>query len=240
MLFDCGRSDDSGIRPSEYLPSQGINTIHRLIITNYDQDHIADLPNLRKKTQISRLWRNRSIDAGALKRLKQRSGPISEAMECLLGIITTWVDATGPPPAFPDVTWSLYRNNYPTDFEDTNNLSLVSFLTCRRYTFVIPGDLEKAGWEKLLQRQDFRNDLYGVDVFVASHHGRENGYCKQVFDYIARGKPDVIIMSDGPKLHATQEMVNTYAQHVGGVQFNGRTRYVLTTRNDGSLSWNNL
>ncbi len=71
---------------------------------------------------------------------------------------------------------------------------------------------------------------------MASHHGRENGYCREVFDHT--GQVAVVAFSDSPVQHATQEMATTYAQHARGIQFNGQTRYVLTTRNDGTIEWN--
>ena len=46
------------------------------------------------------------------------------------------------------------------------------------------------------------------------------------------------IFSDGPKQYATQDEAATYAKHAAGINFEGQTRYVLTTRNDGTLTWN--
>ncbi len=111
---------------------------------------------------------------------------------------------------------------------------LVTFIKVGALKVIVPGDLEASGWRSHLKNASFRNALESVDVFVASHHGRESGYCREVFDYC---KPSVIVISDGPKQFATQEMVNTYATHVSGVRFNGQLRKVLTTRSDGSIHW---
>lgn len=46
LLFDCGYS--LTCCPSEYLWREGIRVIRRLFVTNYDEDHIADLPMLRQ------------------------------------------------------------------------------------------------------------------------------------------------------------------------------------------------
>lgn len=40
--------------------------------------------------------------------------------------------------------------------------------------------MEKAGWTILLQSPWFVQQLQGVTLFVASHHGGENGYCEEV------------------------------------------------------------
>jgi beta-lactamase superfamily II metal-dependent hydrolase len=126
------------------------------------------------------------------------------------------------------------KNSY-SEFSDTNNISLVTFIERGSTKLIIPGDLEQDGWEALLGRQDFVTELADVNVFVASHHGRESGYCEDVFNVCS---PHVIVFSDSEIVHGTQEMSQTYAQHASGVQFNGETRYVLSTRNDGSITWN--
>ena len=234
MLWDCGHID--GNRPSDFLPALGIDTINRFFVTNYDEDHISDLPTLRKKLNIDLLRRNKSISKGQLRALKLQGGPISPAMESMLSMIDNYTD--GPPstlPPFPGVSFKTYFNKYLTDFDDTNNISLVSFINCNGKHFVIPGDLEKLGWEQLLKDESFRESLKKVDVFIASHHGRENGYCSEIFDHCS---PEVIIFSDSSIKHATQEMASKYASHASRVRLNGDTRYVLSTRNDGDIYWN--
>ena len=212
MLFDCGHKTDPEFRPSIYLPNQGIHRIERLFVTNYDEDHISDLPRLRARLSISILRRNKSISVSQLRELKRQSGPISDAMSSLLEMSDGYTSPVTDPPDFPRVTFTTYHNDYPV-FRDTNNLSLVVFLTCNGTKFLMPGDLETAGWRALLANAAFRTELAGVHVFVASHHGRENGYCRELFDPC---HPDVIIFSDSNIRHATQQMANTYAQHASG------------------------
>lgn len=234
MLFDCGHKTDPEFRPSDHLTDNGCTGIERLVITNYDEDHISDLPRLQSQLPIATLRRNGSISAKQLRSLKEQSGPISEAMQCLLEMMEGYCSAPIQPPEFPNISLRTYHNMYLVDFTDTNNLSLVSFLQCPGLAVVIPGDLEKPGWEKLLQIQTFRAELSEANVFVASHHGRENGYCEDVFSYC---HPDVVVFSDGPKQYATREMVDTYARHARGVLYNGQTWKVMTTRKDGTITW---
>ncbi len=234
MMFDCGHKADPLVRPSDHLYDQGQRSIEYLFITNYDEDHISDLPNIQRKLRARILYRNKTITPSQLRQLKKQSGPITEAMEILLGIMEEYTHDVSDPPEFPDVNWDTFCNRYVDDFEDTNNISLVTFLHCRGLNVIIPGDLETAGWEKLLQNTTFCARLREVDVFIASHHGRQNGYCEDVFNFCT---PNVIVFSDGPKKYATQEMVDKYAKHARGTTFNGQTRYVLTTRNDGTFWW---
>ena len=233
MLWDSGHQDSN--RPSSFLPASGINTVHRFFVTNYDEDHLSDLPNLRRNLNINLLHRNKSISKEQLRALKLQGGPISSAMESMLNMIGTYT--AGPPdtpPEFPRVSFNTYCNSYQTDFEDSNNISLVTIIDCAGKKFIIPGDIEKPGWEKLLKNSSFCQDLKGVDVFIASHHGRENGYCSEVFNYCS---PEVIVFSDSAIKHATQEMASKYATHASGTSFNDQTRYVLSTRNDGEFGW---
>jgi len=233
MLWDCGHSDNN--RPSVFLPASGVTTIDYFLVANYDEDHISDLPDLRSKLNIRSLFRNKSINSSQLRQLKLKSGPISTAMNSMLDMIDSYTGGPlTPPPAFPNVSMSRFCNDYGAEFDDSNNISLVTFLQCGSTKFIIPGDLENAGWKGLLTKQSFISELKDVDVFLASHHGRENGYCEDVFKHC---NPDVFVFSDSNIEHATQEMTDVYAGHAAGIMFNGKTRYVLTTRKDGSLTW---
>ncbi|MBI5520919.1 MAG: hypothetical protein HY916_12795 [Desulfovibrio sp.] len=234
ILWDCGHSD--WCNPATILYSQGIKTINRLFITNYDEDHISDLPNIISKFTIKILHRNRSVTAEQLRKIKQDTGYITDSMQSMLGLINTYATDVRPEdnPAFPNVSYTCYCNKYGAEFSDTNNISLVTVIKCSGTKFIIPGDVETAGWENLLKNDTFRADISDVDYFIASHHGRENGYCEAVFSYC---KPKCFIFSDSNVQHATQETTNKYNKHASGITFNGETRYVLTTRNDNSLTW---
>ena len=76
-------------------------------------------------------------------------------------------------------------------------------------------------------------------MLVASHHGRESGYCDSVFDYC---HPHAIVISDKSIVHDTQRTTQTYQQRViegwpNGifVRTTGKRRHVLTTRRDGCI-----
>jgi beta-lactamase superfamily II metal-dependent hydrolase len=234
FLFDCGLGPSC--RPSSYLPARGIRSIQRFFVTNYDEDHIEDLPALRRALSIELLSKNPSLDARIVRSLKQP--PISPAMQEMLSMLDSYTGVVAPeqldPPGLRAVS---YSNPYPR-FTDTNNLSLLTFLDVGSVTFAIPGDLEREGWLLLLQNPEVRDELRRVDVFIASHHGRESGYCGEVFNYCA---PEFIVLSDGAIEFDSQRMASTYARHASGGAFNGpggrEVRRVLSTRSDGNLCW---
>lgn len=127
-----------------------------------------------------------------------------------------------------------FWNSYPRHFTDENNLSLVTILEWPNLSICFPGDVEKAGWLRLLQDPAFRAAISGVHVFVASHHGRANGCSESLFT--ATGLvPQVVIISDSGIQYATQETVAWYRARTSGIWLNGERRHVLTTRRDGMI-----
>ncbi len=134
-------------------------------------------------------------------------------------------------PYLSDTEIVTFFNPYP-HFDDTNNLSLVTFLLYRDIRMIFPGDLERAGWRSLLRDPRFRHYLSQVNVFVASHHGRESGYLSDVFEFC---KPALVILSDGPIRYETQK--TDYGRHATSIPWrDGGRRQVLTTRRDGMIT----
>ena len=233
VLIDCGHNGITQTYPDHHLRSCGASRIDRLFITNYDEDHLSGLPRLRAAgTPITWLHRNRSVSGQQLANLKRQGGPLGAGVTALLAMIDTYtLDehlVSGTAPAGFD--YSVFHNRYPA-FQDTNNLSLVLFVEYQGLRIVFPGDLERAGWKALLEDPAFRAQLGRVNIFVASHHGRESGYAAEVFNFC---RPAVVIISDGSMQYDSQE--HSYAKHASGIIWNGSDRrYVLTTRNDGHL-----
>lgn len=232
MLFDCGHNEETGFRPSQYLPQSGCSAIERFFITNYDHDHVSDLANLRKVLPINILNSNKTISPDDLRKLKEKGGPLTEGLEAAIDMATTYNSPVTNPPEFPSMEWKVFHNSYTT-FQDTNNLSLVVFIHYDGMGIVFPGDIEKVGWDELLKYESFCNHLSRVNIFVASHHGRQNGYCEDVFVHC---KPDIIIISDEEIQYDTQNV--NYKKHAKGLPWNNNseTRYVLTTRSDGMIT----
>lgn len=177
------------------------------------------------------LHKNSSITDWQLRRLKEESGGIGPGVESLLAMSGNYNQIVTSPPDFGLLSYEVFYNSYPI-FEDTNNLSVVLFLDYPGLSIVFPGDLEVAGWEALLRNISFRQHLSRVNVFVASHHGRESGYCKEVFDYCS---PEIVIISDEEIKFDTQEEID-YGVHASGIRWTtGGIRRVLTTRSDGMI-----
>lgn len=232
LLIDCGFNTQNGFRPSNYVRNYERRTsVQGLIVSNYDEDHLRDLPDMLRTVRIEALYRNKSLSANELRLMKLSRGPLlGPGTQALLGMMNAYTyDASHPHLSGAQI--ATFYNNYPT-FDDTNNLSLVTFLHYRDIHIVFPGDLEKAGWQALLGNPWFREHLSRVNFFVASHHGRESGYLADIFEYC---RPAVTIVSDGPIRYETQN--TDYGRHVSGILWkDGGNRRVLTTRKDGMIS----
>lgn len=237
---------DSGsgthFKPSEYIrQGLGRHVLDYLFITNADQDHMSDLRGLEDgAVHVHTLIRNPSYSGVQMHGIKLLSGPLTRDARWYVDAC----DMYNTPTEYPfdanmgGIQASLFWNEYPT-FTKTNDLSLVLFIKYLGFKILFPGDLEKAGWLSLLRRQDFRAELYGTNVLVASHHGRENGYCEEAFNYFT---PDAVVISDKPIAHETQRgMVPDYRRLVrkGGVRVRTtmKDRHVLTTRRDGWIQF---
>ena len=239
MVFDCGHNNMSGYGVYDNLRRIGHTSIELLIITNYDEDHISGIENLRKTMHIKHLYRNKSISPDQLQKLKMyQSGEISSAMHSMLEMMSSY-NAPASSPDFPGVSRYHFYNPYPfQNSESTNNISVVTILQVKNTTFLIPGDIEAEGWIELLANTPtLRDRLKDVDVYIASHHGRKNGYCEDIFR-IYGCNPDIFIFSDENIKYGTQESHHLYNQWAKGITYKGRERRILTTRNDGPLTWN--
>lgn len=236
LMIDAGHNGASQWRPGTYLKAEGITSLDVLAITNYDEDHVSGLPNLLEHVDVRLLWRNRSVTGNQIKRLKTEDG-MGVGIELLVDQINNvyTVASPGPPPTFEGLSRSAYYNT-PEDFDDENNLSMVVYLECHGVGVLFPGDIEKAGWLKLLEKEPgFKEALRKTRVLVASHHGRRSGCCDEIFEFC---RPHYVVISDKGYAHDTQETVPYYrARSIGGPFRNEDERRVLTTRNDGRIGF---
>lgn len=233
VMIDCASNPETGWQPGESLKRRGYATLDGLFITNYDEDHARGLPRLLECVTVTTLWRNRSVTPDTVHRLKSEDG-MGRGIEALCDLARRY-SLEVPAPSFPDVQFQVFWNDYPS-FDDENNLSLVLVLDLAGIRFVFPGDLEKSGWQALLKVPAFAAAVRGTHVLVASHHGRAGGICEDLFD-LHGCNPFFVVISDKGYKHDTQLTVPYYRSKCRGGHFRGETRRVLTTRNDGMITF---
>lgn len=235
-MIDCGSTADW--TPGAFIRNTaGRQELDYLFITNADQDHMSGLQGLQDAgVGVSTLYRNRSYSGDDIRAIKLRSGPLTRDARRYAEMCDVYTaPVTDPFEQMMDgIKVYTFHNNYPA-FIDTNDLSLVAFFEFAGFKILFPGDLEKPGWRKLLENPAFRTHLADTTMLVASHHGRESGFCEEVFDYCA---PRAVLISDKPIQHETQRGV--LPDYRGIIQGDGvivrscaRPRHVLTTRKDG-------
>lgn len=239
VMIDCGHNATTGWKPGTYLRQNGIMSIDVLAITNYDEDHVSGINDLLEKVQVHHVWRNASVSPEVIRNLKSEDG-MGPGVEGL--VIALQRIFTGPPTAIgtglrlDGLQWNAFSLSYP-HFDDENNLSMVLFLRCHGVGVMFTGDLEKAGWREFLKDAGFRQALMNTNVFIASHHGRENGVCEEVADYL--GSVFYVVISDKGYMYDTQETLPFYQRVARGGPFRSeRQRRVLSTRSDGRIGFN--
>lgn len=247
VMFDIGTgsyASGAEFSPLKYLKNHwGVNSLHYLVISHPHADHISDIRNMFDlNLKPSVLSRPRNIDADLISSSNQAE--YSDFVECYLELDRTYVHPVSPglDPSNPANYGAVEINSFFQSERGTSNLNNYSVVAVVAYAgqkIVIPGDIEQAGWEELLEQDDFQEALEGTTVFVASHHGRNAGYYSEVFDYFT---PDIVIVSDGK--YSSTSATDRYYNKASGFKVKSRssgdlkTRYVLTTRNDGAICVN--
>lgn len=235
MLVDCGHTED--FHPIDFLLRKRYitDTLHNLTLTNYDQDHFSGLPYLRSKVKIKSVNFAKNLTSQEIKNLKETHTTALEHVCYIKDTYTSSISDYNPP--YKKAVFHLEKEHL--DNYDTNNLSQIVFIEYFGTTICISGDLEQKGWEIMLEKYPgLKEWLKHTHVFIASHHGRENGYHPEVFSHC---KPECIIISDKGIVHDTQrDMASVYGDHIHGhgIHFNNdaqNPRKVLTTRSDGHL-----
>ena len=236
LMIDCGIRSDPFWSPSVQFLGQSVEA---LLLTNLDEDHLENFKYVQELMRFGTVWFNNSIDAGRLLALKKDG--MGQGVNAFYNSLLRGTHRFNIPVDFSPLQVALFRFDYG-QFADTNNLSLVTFIEYAGVCIVFPGDLEKSGWQAALANPNpiFLNWLRRVNLFVCSHHGRENGCCDALFDIC---KPAAFIFSDKEKEHETQETCSWYGQRALGLNKLIQTpwdkpevRRVFTTRNDGCLS----
>ncbi|MBW4622347.1 MAG: hypothetical protein KME17_23705 [Cyanosarcina radialis HA8281-LM2] len=236
ILFDCGYSFRNGFRPARYLLSKPSLHLDYLIVPAYTTGHLVGFSDLighflERRFSIDYLIANPSLDPDSLPELAVRNSGASEFLKSLNRVFEGCGDVEQKM-HLGNVKVAFFWNNYP-NFLDLRNLGLVMFLSYRDINIVFPSDLKIPGWRSLLKNPEFRDCLRQVNIFVASNHGQEDGYCPEVFNYC---HPDLVIISNQVHQELPSVMLREYEGYAGGLRTNIGKQKVLTTRDAGTIA----
>jgi len=241
-MIDSGDTHDW--TPSEFITRNlGRFKLDYLFITNADQDHMSGLQGLWDAgIEVPVMHHNPTFGAEAFAAVKRQSGPLTRDAQRYLQNLGSFTAPIQQPfnGSMGGITATMFYNPWP-QFQKTNDLSLVVFIKFGLFGILFPGDLEEPGWRNHLLNPSFRAMLADVNILVASHHGRDNGYCEDIFNYC---RPRAVVMSDKAVVHDTQLTTQLYRyqvlkHHADGVFVRSslRNRHVLTTRRDGWIQF---
>jgi beta-lactamase superfamily II metal-dependent hydrolase len=212
ILIDCGYNSRSGFNSTRYLLDNSTRRLNYSILSTFSKGCLAGLYNLIGHSfnncfSIERLLVNPSINAESLPELIVRNFGTSNSLKFLSDVCKRCGNMERIV-HLGEVEISFFWNSYP-EFLDFHNLSLVTFVSYKNISIIFPGNLKTEGWHTLLRNSRFRDRLARVNLFVASKHGRTDGYCSDVFNYCT---PELIIISNRDRLATT--VVSQYERHM--------------------------
>ncbi len=245
IIFDLGSgkwsNNDYGFSPLNYLKSKGITSLDQVIISHPDGDHIYDIKNLSQFSFDKFIFPKgiTSVDINELiNKLQDYNITTKEIYQEYLNYYFRYRDTLNPESEyFGAVVFHYY---YPNPNNKTNRINNNSILVIIEYLgikILLTGDNQEESWDWLLNNRDFVHRVKGIDVFMASHHGRKSGYYPELFKLF---NPKVTIISDGK--FTDTSITGTYDQVTTGdfVFKNGEIsdlrKKCLTTRRNGCIT----
>ena len=239
VLIDCGSNNSNDFSPSEYIKKQN-RTIDCLIVSHPHCDHISDIEHFVEYHHPSILYRPEMSLSQILDANQKSCEDTVRAYFEYQKPYTTPLDEENNPKngTFGGGASFINFGSNDVDESNLNNLSLVTFLSYLNFIILFPGDIEEKRWKQLLDDNKFIDLLKKTDILVASHHGRDSGYCGEIFNYFT---PYLTIISDGR--FSETSATSKYSEKSKGWKVwksngEGITRKVLSTRNDGHIEIN--
>lgn len=247
IMFDLGTGDfdesqgGSSHSPLQYLHNtKNVRKLDSVIITHPHADHISDIHNFDLLSPAS-LHCPRHLTADFIKKENQfkDQSKVSKYLEIVERYSGSFEPGQSPlqAPNHGCEQFELFTCN--PDSDNLNNHSTAAVISFAGTKFLLTGDTEKVGWEKLLSMPQFCQAATNIDILLASHHGRDNGFNEDLFELI--GSPAIVIISDTAvgTTSVTQKYYgksNDTGWHVTN-RSNGASekRYCLTTRDDGTI-----
>lgn len=187
ILIDAGSRTNSVGTIDSYLQEQmnGDRTLEYVIVTHSDRDHIACFAGDNSNDSLFDLYECETIiDFPRTNQYSKSGGPSAtferyiekrdaeqEAGAKHYTALDCWKELDGAQKVYELSSGIemeiLYNYYYENDSADENNYSVCIMLNQGDKHFLLTGDLEEDGEEKLVEY----NDLPEVELFKAGHHG---------------------------------------------------------------------
>lgn len=246
IAIDLGDNGDN-FSPLSHLHAVGIQHLDQVVITHPHRDHMDDIGNFHLLAPTT-LWTTRHLSEADIRKGNRPAD--TEVVNQYLAIRQQYtspvppIDVLTAPANFGGAAFQVFSPK-PSDVSNLNNHSLVVVVSYAGLKMVIPGDNEAPSWKELLNDTNFVSAINGTDVLLAAHHGRDAGFCAELFE--AMGKPRLVVISDGR--FGDTSATDRYSKQVIGWTVYDPTgtasqRKCVTTRSDGHVTitfgWQNL
>jgi competence protein ComEC len=194
--------NSSNFSPLNYLQNKyGVKYLDQVIISHPDLDHLSDILNL-KNFSFLRFSRPHGISNSEIEEKLNESNDNyhKEIFRKYIELTKQYKDPVNPKmdPTLPNnnggVRIKLFYPEPDIKSKRINNHSLVTVLSYASSKIILTGDNEEPSWKYLLDDSEFIEEINGADIFLASHHGRQNGYYANLFKHF---RPNLTIVSDG-------------------------------------------
>lgn len=241
ILIDIGSKTNKSIiehiKRKYFMYSYG--TIDELIITHPHEDHIYDLPNMFDLLKPRVLHRDREAfdiiptqNTYIHKKIAEVANSMNESYNQPVNVneLPTESLSNG------GVTFEFItpKSSWTTK-QDLNTFSNIIVVNAFGYKFVLTGDNPKSILQNMMNEnhENIKSKVKNATVLLAPHHGRTGEFCKEFFDCV---NPYLTVVSDKSIEYGTQN--DTTRLYKGrGVNLKGQDRYVLTTRNEGTITF---
>jgi len=239
ILIDCGSGER--FSPIKHIINHELDQVLRfagqpmalMVVSHPHQDHLSDILNVISYLHPAILSRNQCYDWGSLKQtggdymlLDAYSQWQGRSVQSVVNWPDWGMDVAIELGLSPEQAYSINPSNY------VNNSSSCAMFKYANHKFFFPGDLEEDGWKVALQEERFRQALSGTDFFVASHHGHSSGYCRDVYETMGRPLVNIVSAHSGDP---SVESAYSTNQCATGASVRGQSRYMVSTRLDGSI-----
>ena len=209
LLVDAGKNGHGG-RLRAAMQTAGVSQIDFFVNTHYHEDHLGGIDDLvHAPVTVAKAY-----DRGDKCCVSAKTDS-SDAYQDYLTVLGNSAEAltrgkTIPLDPLMTVTSIaaggavLGEANPPQPGQDENDMSVSLLITFAGFRYFIGGDTETATESKIAAR-DLVTD---VDVYIADHHGAENGSSQGLLDDM---KPSLVIISNGnvkKYKHPQQSMLN--------------------------------
>lgn len=231
-------NSDKTFSPLRYLKNRcGIESLDGVVITHPHADHLDDIFNFDSLSPKT-LSRPGHLTEDDIRGENEAAG--ASLISKYLEISTRYSSGVGDEenPFKASVNGGVsFQKFFPKacSRDNLNNHSVVTIVSYASSKILIPGDNEKPSWEELLADRNFVLAVSGTNLLLAPHHGREAGFCEELFKHI---RPCLTIVSDGSICDTSAR--DRYRNRSTGWKVydsagNEELRHCLTTGSDGTV-----